>query len=389
MSSYRDDMNDTAIASDSTWLGLRTIAESTARIRDVLITGLAVMLLDGAVASDGIIDKVRPLLTEQAAVSDQVLDAAHLRGLVIERARAQDVLLGSTRALIEEGATAADQLLPARVRALVVERANVQDLVLGQRHARQLVAERANAGDQLVALQRQVVEDGVHALDLVLGRARAHSLVPEHANATDEILDGVKSAPLVLVERARAADEAFGQLHARDMVADAAAVAWDEVIQSGQDLGQAWTADAGGAWPMSRYAPFAATGLAVIDGTVYAMAPDGVYALDGDGETVQAELRTGLIDMSGQALALPVESHIEYELAGTATMAVTQTQSGQRKTYTYPLRGRPVADALTNARFEFGRGLLGRHFAYTLRLTGQHAYINDWTVLAATSKRSI
>ena len=36
-----------------------------------------------------------------------------------------------------------------------------------------------------------------------------------------------------------------------------------------------------------------------------------------------------------------------------------------------------------------GRGLRGRHFGYTLRLKGQHAYINDWTVLTAASKRSI
>ena len=48
-----------------------------------------------------------------------------------------------------------------------------------------------------------------------------------------------------------------------------------------------------------------------------------------------------------------------------------------------------MADALTNARAVFGRGLRGRHFAYTLRLKGQRAYINDWSVLTAASKRSI
>ena len=70
-------------------------------------------------------------------------------------------------------------------------------------------------------------------------------------------------------------------------------------------------------------------------------------------------------------------------------MAVTTTQSGTPVTYDYPLDARPVADALTNARAVFGRGLRGRHFAYTLRLEGQRAYINDWSVLTAASKRSI
>ena len=72
-----------------------------------------------------------------------------------------------------------------------------------------------------------------------------------------------------------------------------------------------------------------------------------------------------------------------------ASVAVTTTQAGASTTYTYPLDARPVADALTNARAVFGRGLHGRHFAYTLRLTGQRAYINDWSVLVTTGKRSI
>ena len=95
------------------------------------------------------------------------------------------------------------------------------------------------------------------------------------------------------------------------------------------------------------------------------------------------------MDMTGDVLAHPLEAHIEYELRGTATFDVTTTQAGTPATYSYPLNARPTADALTNARAVFGRGLRGRHFAYTLRLTGQQAYINDWSVLVAPSKRSI
>ena len=161
----------------------------------------------------------------------------------------------------------------------------------------------------------------------------------------------------------------------------------EHVLQTG-DYGQAWTASTQ-SWAMSRFAPFTFTSLAVIDDVLYGCNGQGVFALDGDTETMTAELRTGAMDMTGGVLAHPLEAHIEYELRGTATFDVTTTQSGTPVTYSYPLNARPAANALTNARAVFGRGLRGRHFAYTLRLTGQQAYINDWSVLVAPSKRSI
>ena len=188
------------------------------------------------------------------------------------------------------------------------------------------------------------------------------------------------------MERLRLGDEVWGTLRARNVVTDEL-VLWDEVLQTG-DYGQAWTASTQ-SWAMSRFAPFTFTSLAVIDDVLYGCNSRGVFALDGDTETMTAELRTGAMDMTGGVLAHPLEAHIEYELRGTATFDVTTTQAGTPATYSYPLNARPTADALTNARAVFGRGLRGRHFAYTLRLTGQQAYINDWSVLVAPSKRSI
>ena len=42
MSSYRDDMNDTAVASDSNWMGLRSIAESAARASNAILSAVLV-----------------------------------------------------------------------------------------------------------------------------------------------------------------------------------------------------------------------------------------------------------------------------------------------------------------------------------------------------------
>lgn len=387
MSNYRDDVNDTAVATDSTWVRIRSIAESTARGRDVLLYGLLSLVVETAVASEHYQDRTRALLTETAQVSDQYQQSVKASVLVRERASGADVLLTRYRLVLGEQGHGADELTAA-VRTVLTERASASDSLIHQRHAYQLVQEKARGRDVLIALQTQRVIEQATGADLVLGRMRTRMVLAEQATASDEMIEHTQARPVLLVEKARASDEVFSGLLARDLVQDAPAVGWDELVNLGALLGQAWTADARN-WAMSRWAPFGMTGLVVIDGQLYATAPDGIYALDGDEETIAAEVRTGLIDMTGQKLALPLESHIEYELRGTASIGVTQTQSGRLQTFTYPLKARPVADALTNARFEFGRGLEGRHFAYMLRLTGQQAYINDWTVLAAVSARSI
>ena len=387
MANYRDDVNEIAVATDYVWAGIKTILESTGRGRDVLLTGLMLLTVEAAIGSDAVMDRVRTMVVETAHVQEVWTQSAHLKNTVVERGRGADKIIGRTRTWIEEAGRGSDELLGG-TQHVVTEQARCSDTIIGQRHSVQAVVEQAKGKDVLIAIQRTLLVEAAHGGDLVMGRAHAKTLLVDAAAGADEVLDAVSARPAVLVETARANDEVFDQLHAINLVVDSQAVGWDELLTPGAVIGQAWTAEAG-AWAMSRYAPFGFTGMAVIDGEVYATGPDGVYALDGDTEAMRAELRTGLMDMTGDVLALPVESHIEYELSGKAWVDVTQTQSGQPQTFSYPLKGRPQADVLTNARFEFGRGLRGRHFAYTLRLEGQSAYINDWSVLAMPSKRSL
>lgn len=388
MSNYRDDVNDTAVARDTLLTRTRTIAESTARVRDVLLFGLVALTVETAAASDGVADKTTSFLTESARVSEQYLHRAYKSNLLVEPGRASDAVAHSVRVLLQESAHAADEL-QAGVRTVLVERAVGSDEVAGQRYSKQTVQEQGKARDVLVVLQRTLVQDAARGGAAVVDRLRARTLVADAARASDTVLDTVAARPVALMEHARGSDALLGALRARDLVQDLPAVGWDELLSPGMLVGQAWTARTSG-WAMSRYAPFAFTGLAVVDGVLYATGPDGVYALDGDQEEIDAQLRTGQLDMTGAVLALPVESHIEYELRGNAWLDVTTTQGGQlAQTYSYPLNARPYSDVLTNARFVLGRGLRGRHFGYTLRLKGQHAYINDWTVLTAASKRSI
>lgn len=389
MSNYRDDVNEIGVASSATWIRVRSVLESTARGRDAQFHRLHLLTTEGAQVSEQFTERMVSLITEAASVSEQFSQSVRAANTVTEKARARDLLLSRYRTLLVEQGQGSDALMTT-ARVVLVERGHGADLILGQRRITDLLNERAKVRDTLITLRRTLLEDAASASDSLLGKLRARDLVDVLARAADEVIDATKARPVVLTERARGLDELFGLLHAADMVSDLPAVGWDELLWTGGLIGQAWTADAS-AWAMSRYAPFGFSGLAVIDGELYALAPDGVYALDGDTERIKGELRTGLMDMTGDVLALPVESHVEYELSagGKAFVDVTQTQSGKAQTYAYGLKGRPMADTLTNARFEFGRGLRGRHFSYALRLEAERAHINDWSVLAMLSKRSL
>lgn len=384
MSSYRDDMNDTLRLQGDAVSKLRDTGESTVRLGDGVAHQLQTLTEDSVALSDVCTDRATIVRGDGVALGDAVFGAATKRGAVTEQVRLRDAIILKGKSLAEDSIALADETKHA-VTARVRDAAAFSDEVLGQRRVVQLVVDGVRLNDAAPRIAREMVADGIVVSDAYSGKLRAtgfffDSIALAAEDDTDTTTDGL------LVERLRITDEVVGMLHARNTVTDGLAL-WDEVLQTG-DYGQAWTANTD-SWAMSRFAPFTFTGLAVVDGVLYGCNSQGVFALDGSSETMTAELRTGAMDMTGGVLSHPLEAHIEYELRGTATFDVTTTQTGTPVTYSYPLNARPVANALTNARAVFGRGLRGRHFAYTLRLTGQQAYINDWSVLVAPSKRSI
>ena len=384
MSSYRDDMNDTLRLQGDAVSKLHDTGESTVRLRDGVAHQLQTLTEDGVALSDVCTDRATIVRSDGVALGDEVFGGVTKRGTITEGVRLRDAIILKGKSLAEDSIALTDDTTHA-VAARVRDGAAFSDEVLGQRRVVQLVVDGVRLNDAAPRIARELVAEAIVVSDAYSGKLRAtgfffDSLALAAEDDTDTTTDGL------LVERLRITDEVVGMLHARNTVTDGLAL-WDEVLQTG-DYGQAWTARTD-SWAMSRFAPFTFTSLAVIDGVLYGCNSQGVFALDGSSETMTAELRTGAMDMTGGVLAHPLEAHVEYELRGTATFDVTTTQAGTPATYSYPLNARPVANALTNARAVFGRGLRGRHFAYALTLTGTRAYINDWGVLLAPSKRSI
>lgn len=386
MSNYRDDMNDTLVLADAFISKQYIRAEDALRFSDAMQHGVRQGLDGGTVAiADELQDRALSVQAEAASFGDEVRHAVKRRQQVVETLKLFDRVRHTSKERAADALVLADDVQHGGFAAPVGDGLRLGDEFVGRRRVRQFVEDGFYLSDWALRRVTERLQDDAVFGDAVQGRARARTLVFD-ALALGELVQVEGLAGARVVEVVRFADEVQGRLVARGRVTDTVAL-FDEVQQSG-DFGQAWTASTDG-WAMSRYAPMTFTSLVVIDGVLYGSNAQGVFALDGDNEVMQAQVRTGALDMSGGSLAIPHAAYLEYELVGTASFGVTTTQSGRPATYSYPLNGRPVADALTNARAEFGRGLMGRHFAYTLQLTGKRAYINDWTVLVAPSKRRI
>lgn len=385
MSDYRDDTVETAVIGDEAWGGFRgKLVEDYARIAAAMIVSIGVLHTEQAVASDAVIDRHVGMLVEQAAASDEALGAMHVAGATItESGTVRDRVIDRTRAVLTEAGVLADQITIA-AGDLVTETAAVSDTLTGVLHAHTTVHEAGRVSDALVRHLAELVAESATAADSVTDRLRAGGLLVEAAALEDET-PGAHAAFGHVAEVAALADEASGLLHAATLIEEAAAA--DAMIVSDEITGQAWVSEADN-WAMSRYAPFGFQAAAAVDGVVYLAGPDGLYALDGEAEPIEARLRTGKVDVSGGSLAKPVAMYLEYALAGEIDVTVGQTQSGALQQWTYPLPAKP-ADELTNGRAPFGRGLRGRHFSFELRMAGTSGYINDATVLVEKTSRRI
>lgn len=383
---YRDDTAELAVASDETWLGLRgVIVEEMAVASAALIFTVGVTLTDTATASDEVFDARtgNEHVVETAQVTETWENTLHAKTLVVESRKLTEQWFHTTGVLHEDSAQISDEIASS-VRDVSQDVLVVSEEWSGVLKTSVLITDTLKLSDTLIALSKDTFEDTALLSDWVQDHLRASVLVTDSAQITDEAVEA-SSASALLTESAAASDETWGVLHAVQLVTESAQAEGDVTQDTGAS--QIWTANSDVAWAMSRYR-INATGLSVINGVLHLATPDGVFALDGDEEEIEGELVTGKIDLGG-TLTTPLSLYLEYELDGALEVDVRQYQSGaQEETYSYPLP-MEAADTLTNGRVMFGKGLRGRHFGFTVRVSGQKAYINDMSLLVAQSKRRI
>lgn len=386
MSNYRDDTQETAVISDSTRLGFRSLSEDIARVAVSVTLTIGAFTYEAATLKDEQYSAVHSGIVESATMADSVAFKLSAKSLTLERAKLKDSAPHSIITVLEERATATEQWLDRQIIS-TIEQAKLTDETRYVRISRNSTTEKAKLSDSLTRPIVEQLEDSLTLADTITSRLKAKDRITEHATIQEQLTGISTGHAQFLSDKATLSDHTYNRLDAINRTIEAAWL-FDEFM--GGDIGgMAWTANTDN-WAMSRYNNYSFKGLAVIDGVLYGTNDIGVFKLSNTEATspINAKISTGKIDLSGGTLAHPVAAYIEHELVGNSELEITTTQNNTEETYSYPLIGKP-ADYLTSGRFIFGKGLRGRHFAISLNLNATKAHINDLRLEVEPVKRRV
>lgn len=394
MSDYRDDSLDTLVVSDMTTLGLsNAILQDALKISASLLIGVTVFATDASAAiSDEVQDARRAWspVTEVIGVDELWVDQLHTTALITDTRRITDAVRQRLRVEHEDGLTVSDELLGG-TSVHLSDTLKVSEKWSGVLSASTQRTDTLRIADSIGQLFSQAVEDTLTLSDGTSGALRAHELLTDELVVSDELSAGLATTGHI-VDSAQISDQVNDHLSALQHITDWLGVSDSTLVDAGS--GQIWVANTEGVgWPMSRYT-ISATSIAVINDVVHVTTPEGVFALDGEDEDIEAFMKTGRVNMgqNGPQLGVPVSMYLEYELASDDPLlevGVTQYQSGiSADTWTYALPTEP-GEVLTNGRVKFGKGLRGRHFTFDISITAQRSYLNEISVLFAPGKRRI
>lgn len=287
---------------------------------------------------------------------------------------------------ITDGLDILDVSLKSKLRAFTNERIIYQENYRLKKLSRSVITEILKAQDSCVTRYADFIEDHVTYSEQYTQRIQAKQHVIDTINI-NELLQQQRKSQEKINETLMAFDFNQGKNIAKQLVNDLVFI--EDDYSKEKQYGYAWTANVD-TWAMSRYQDYGFSELAVINGVLYGVAEDGVYQLDAK-ELIEAKLVTGQLDLGQGQLVHPLGAYLEYELSGNTRkleIGVSTTQSGSKQTYYY-LLPTEKADYLTNGRVLFGRGLRGRHFAFEIKISGEHGYINDLNIDIATTKRRV
>lgn len=207
MSEYRDDSQDTAIASDSTFGGLRAVVDEVLRISDALLFGIAITLSSSAIASDEVIDSSIQVLSDSALISDSVTDNKLASQLHSDSAKISDSTKYNLLVVIDDSATIGDYLPAGAVTAVSIDSALISGTVTDQRNVVSVISDSAKATDTLTAIIKDIAIDSAGVTDSVTDRLLAVQIIDEQVVVVDEI---VSTTAYLIEDSARAYGQTYG-----------------------------------------------------------------------------------------------------------------------------------------------------------------------------------
>ncbi|AYO54386.1 hypothetical protein [Acinetobacter wuhouensis] len=446
MTLYRDDIQETIAYSNNTIGKSKAVTEELIRIREDSLYRLKVLSADKVFVLDQFVDSAiypvrdavkvfdeftgrkrhKDFITDQIVVSDQfktrlraksliqdeisstTTQTDKLRNLNIEQVRIgeqvhhkkysvtqlNEVLKvkGNFKAIarfkdsIQEYFNIVDSQSNLKLRAYTHESIVYHENYQHKKLAHSVISETVKAQGSCVARYSDFVVDHIGYSEQYHQRITTKQRVIDTIRIVETSQQQRKSKQIIH-ENLISSDINQGKHIAKQLITDLVFIEDDHAKE--KQYGSAWTANVD-TWAMSRYQDYGFSELVVIDGVLYGVAEDGVYQLDAK-ELIEAKLATGQLDLGQGQLVHPLGAYLEYELSGNSRkleVGVSTTQSGTKQTYYY-LLPTEKADYLTNGRVLFGRGLRGRHFAFEIKISGEHGYINDLNIDITSTKRRV
>lgn len=373
MAIYRDDALENILLSDSTWLGLKAIAEDRIVFADIAAMTLKAFSEDSFSLTDELSQSgAISIAVDGFNLSDQITGQRIVRNLTSDQIILFDAAYRFTAGNIEDQFTLDDFTLSTTL-TLSTDSIHFVESISGQRYSKILSNDQFKLVDLANTVALEQVVDHILLSNFTQDKLRAQSYLIDSISFGDQDLSSVQLYSHA-IDILRLGDSIQSKLTGRTDSHDYLSL-YDEIKDS-KIYGQAWTANTD-TWAMSRYMPFSFDGLTIINDKLYGWNDKGVYLMDKPDHLIHGLIETGKLDF-GDSLVHPIAAYLEYEMSGQdkqLSIAVTSTQSGKPITYTYMLPNEE-ADHLTNGRVLFGRGLRGRHFSFTISIAATSAKIN-------------
>lgn len=214
MSNYRDDSQDTAVASVKAFGGLTSIVDGIAKISGQWLFGIAITLSSQAIASDEVIDSSVQVLNDSALITDSVTDSKLARQLHSDSLKISERTYYNLLTRQDDSATISDDLPTGTVTAVSIDGATAKDDVIDQRNVTSVVTDSAKASDSLTAIIKDMADDSSGVTDSVTDRLRGVQVIDEQATAVDEL---VSTTAYLIEDSARAYGQTYGT---RNVVSD-------------------------------------------------------------------------------------------------------------------------------------------------------------------------
>ncbi|MGO1061781.1 hypothetical protein [Acinetobacter lwoffii] len=381
---------DLLTASDEFYTTAKSVEILNERLK---INATETMLLrevvnDAVVITDQVHHKAKYFTLEQLQINDSLETQLTAFNLIAEKAKATDGVSSRkiVKEVIEEGVLAQDTSIE-NVLSLIAETIQVTDLELSRSRIKRDLTDKLKVSDSSPIKLREMVADSLAIRDQVKAVLTFKDLINDHLEILGQVFD-VPRYNQWIDDQITISDESSGFKIAKGQITDTVFIE-DELFDNVQTA-IAWSSGTDG-WNMSRYSDFKYEQLAVINGDLYGVTETGIECLRYGQTEVTAKIETAKLDLGSGNLVHPLEMFLEYSLSGenkSLSVDVGTTQTGSYAQYSYSLT-KENSDEITNGRVVFGRGLRGRHFNFTLNLVGRAGYINDIDVNIAKTKRRI